>query len=124
MDIALWIVQGLLALVFLLVGVVKSVAPLESLKKNMTWIEYVAPWQARFIGIAEVLGAIGLIAPKLTGILPQLTIAAAIGLVIVMVGAIVYHGRRKEYSAASATIVLFLLAAFVAVGYLVWVPIA
>jgi hypothetical protein len=55
---------------------------------------------------------------------PQLTIAAAIGLVIVMVGAIVYHGRRKEYSAASANIVLFLLAAFVAVGYLVWVPIA
>jgi hypothetical protein len=124
MGIALWIVQGLLALVFLLVGVVKSVAPLESLKKNMTWIEYVAPWQARFIGIAEVLGAIGLIAPKLTGILPQLTIAAAIGLVIVMVGAIVYHGRRKEYSAVSANIVLFLLAAFVAVGYLVWVPIA
>jgi putative oxidoreductase len=90
----------------------------------MTWIEYVAPWQVRFIAIAEILGAIGLIAPKLTGILPQLTIAAAIGLVIVMVGAIVYHGRRKEYSATSANIVLLLLAAFVAIGYLVWFPIA
>jgi|SRR3954468_9914165 putative oxidoreductase len=124
MSIALWIVQGLLALAFLIAGVMKSVAPLETLKKNMPWVGHVPPWFVRFIGISEFLGAVGLVAPKLTGILPQLTIAAAIGLVVVMVGAIVYHGRRKEYSATGVNIVLLLLAAFIAVGYLVWVPVA
>jgi hypothetical protein len=53
-----------------------------------------------------------------------LTIAAAIGLALVMVCATVYHARQKEYSVIGANIVLLLLAAFVAVGYLVWIPVA
>jgi uncharacterized membrane protein len=124
MSIALWIVQGLLALAFLVAGVLKSVMPLERLKPNMPWVGHVPSWFVRFIGISEFLGAVGLVAPKLTGILPQLTIAAAIGLVVVMVSATVYHARQKEYSVIGVNIVLLLLAAFVAVGYLVWVPVA
>ena len=84
----------------------------------------VSPGLVRFIGIVEMLGALGLILPKLTNIVPQLTIAAAIGLVLVMASAAVFHATRKEYSNMGGNIVLLLLAAFIVVGYLAWVPVA
>ena len=124
MTIVLWIVQGLLALAFLLAGVMKTFMPLEGLKKNMAWVGNVPAGLVRFIGIVEILGALGLILPKLTKILPQLTIVAAIGLILVMVSAVAFHATRKEYSNIGTNIVLLLLAAFIAVGYLAWVPVA
>ncbi len=124
MTIVLWIVQGLVALAFLLAGVMKTFMPLEGLKKNMAWGGNVPAGLVRFIGIVEILGALGLVLPKLTNILPQLTIAAAIGLILVMVSAVVFHATRKEYSNIGTNIVLLLLAAFIAVGYLAWVPVA
>jgi len=125
MVIALWIVQGLLALVFLLAGFMKGFTPLERLKKNMAWVGEVPAGLVRFVGIAEILGALGLILPKLTKIVPQLTIAAAIGLVLVMLSAAVFHATRKEYSNIGGNILLLLLAAFIVVGYLAgWAPIA
>ena len=124
MTIVLWIVQGLLALAFLLAGVMKTFMPLERLKKNMAWVGNAPAGLVRFIGIVEILGALGLVLPKLTNILPQLTIAAAIGLILVIVSAVVFHATRKEYSNIGANIVLLLLAAFIAVGYLAWVPVA
>ena len=124
MTIVLWIVQGLLALAFLLAGVMKTFMPLERLKKNMAWVGNVPAGLVRFIGIVEILGALGLVLPKLTNILPQLTIAAAIGLILVMVSAVVFHATHKEYSHIGTNIVLLLLAAFIAVGYLAWVPVA
>jgi putative oxidoreductase len=124
MSIVLWIVQGLLALAFLLAGLMKSFLPVEGLKKNMAWVGSVPAGLVRFIGIVEILGALGLILPKLTHILPQLTIAAAIGLVLVMVSAAVFHATRKEYRTIGANIVLGLVAAFIVVGYLAWVPVA
>jgi len=124
MTIVLWIVQGLVALAFLLAGVMKTFMPLEGLKKNMAWVGNVPAGLVRFIGIVEILGALGLVLPKLTKILPQLTIAAAIGLILVMVSAVVFHATRKEYSNIGTNIVLLLLAAFIAVGYLAWVPVA
>ena len=60
MTIVLWIVQGLLALAFLLAGVMKTFMPLEGLKKNMTWVGNVPAGLVRFIGIVEILGALGL----------------------------------------------------------------
>ena len=124
MSIVLWIVQGLLALAFLLAGVMKTFMPLEGLKKNTAWVGSVPAGLVRFIGIVEILGALGLILPKLTNLLPQLTIAAAIGLVLVMVLAAVFHTTRKEYGNIRGNIVLLLLAAFIVVGYLAWVPVA
>jgi len=125
MVIVLWIVQGLLALAFLLAGFLKSSRPLADLKKNMAWVGSVPGGLVRFIGIVEILGALGLILPKLTKIVPQLTIAAAIGLVLVMLSAAIFHATRKEYSSIGANVVLLLLAAFIAVGYLAtWAPIA
>ncbi len=125
MTIVLWIVQALLALAFLLTGFLKAFTLLEGLKQYMAWVGDVPARLVRFIGTVEMLGALGLLLPKLTKIDPQLTIVAAIGLALVMLSAAVFHIVRKEYSNVGANIVLLLLAAFIAVGYLaVWAPIA
>ena len=70
----------------------------------------------RLIGALEVLGAIGLVLPALTGVLPWLTPLAALGLVATMVGAILTHLRRNENSAIAVPVVLLVIAAFVAYG--------
>src|ERR671937_2569009 len=85
MTYALWIVQGLLALIFLFAGGMKLVLPLEVLTAQMP----LPGLFVRFIGVAEVLGAIGLILPRLLRIRPGLTPLAAAGLVIIMIGATV-----------------------------------
>ncbi len=91
MNIALWVIQILLALAFLLAGVPKATQPITALSKRLTWAKDVPAPLVRFIGVAEILGALGLILPALTGILPWLTVAAAIGLAIVMAAAIIFH---------------------------------
>jgi hypothetical protein len=85
MTYVLWIVQGLLALLFLFTGGTKLVLPLEVLTEQFP----LPGLFVRFIGVAEVLGAIGLILPGLLGIRPGLTPLAAAGLVIIMIGATV-----------------------------------
>lgn len=124
MNIVLWIVQGVLALLFLLAGFMKTFMPLERLKKNLAWTAEAPAWQVRFIGIAELLGALGLILPQLTRIVPPLTIAAAFGLALVMLFAAIFHVSRKEYRNIGMNIVLLLLTIFIVVGHLVWVPLA
>src|SRR5689334_8829489 len=120
MTIVLWIIQALLALAFLLAGFMKGFGPLETLKKNMAWTNEVPAGLVRFIGIAELLGAIGLILPEAMNILPWLTIAAAVGLAIVMILAVGFHVMHKEWSTIAPSVVLFLLAAFIVIGRLVW----
>ncbi|WP_220196477.1 DoxX family protein [Ktedonospora formicarum] len=67
---------------------------------------------------------LGLILPRLTRIVPQLTIAAVLGLVLLMICASVFHASRKEYRSIGVNMLLLLLAACIAVSYLVWVPVA
>lgn len=122
MNIALWIVQGLLALAFLMAGAMKTFAPLEALKKNMAWTGQVAAGLVRFIGVAEFLGGIGLILPAVTHILPWLTIAAAVGLALVMILAGIYHASHKEWSSIGINVVLLLLAVFIVLGRVAWIP--
>lgn len=122
MNIALWIVAGLLALAFLLAGIMKAFRPVESLKKNMTWVADVPTPFVRFIGIAEILAAIGLILPAVTGIQQWLVAAAAGGLVIVMLGAVILHSGRKEWQNIGGNVLLLLLAAFIVVGRVAWAP--
>lgn len=122
MNIALWVVQILLALVFAAAGIMKATQPTERLATNMGWVKDVAPWTVRLIGILEILGAIGLILPAATGIWPWLTPVAAVGLALTMVGAMIVHGRRGEFSGIGFNFVLLALAAFVVFGRFVVVP--
>ncbi len=116
MGVALWVIQGLLAVAFLGAGAMKLSQPKEKLAQNMGWVEDFSQPAVRLIGAVEVLGAIGLVLPALTGILPWLTPLAALGLVLTMVGAALTHLRRKEYGNIAVNVVLLVLAAFVAYG--------
>src|SRR5215471_1042489 len=97
MNITLWVVQGLLALVFLMSASMKTFTPLATMRKKMPWANDFPAAFVRFLGLAELLGAIGLIVPAVTGIQSWLTVAAAIGLGVVMVSASVFHTSRREY---------------------------
>jgi uncharacterized membrane protein YphA (DoxX/SURF4 family) len=116
MGIALWVVQVLLALAFLGAGAMKLSQPKEKLLKNMAWVEDFSQGTVRLIGALEVVGAIGVVVPALTGILPWLTPLAALGLVLLMIGAALTHLRRTEYGNVAVNAVLLVLAAFVAYG--------
>ncbi len=114
MKIALWIVQILLALVFIASGSMKlfafdqfaASAPALADQRGLV----------TFIGIAELAGALGLILPRLLGILPVLTTWAAVGLATIMVLATGFHLSRGEVSHAVVTVILLVLAAFVIYG--------
>ena len=110
----LWIVQGLLAALFLLAGVPKLVMSAEQMAAP-------GPIQVpvlfvRFIGVCEILGAIGMVLPGLTGIKPGLTPLAAGGLLIIMIGATVVNLVDGPVMAAPFTVVLGVLAAIVIYG--------
>jgi uncharacterized membrane protein YphA (DoxX/SURF4 family) len=114
MTYALWVVQGVLALLFLFTGGMKLVLPLEVMTEQMP-----LPLPGlflRFISVAEVLGAIGLILPGLLGIRPGLTPLAASGLVIIMIGATVVTLAGGGVAPALIPLVVGLLAALVAYG--------
>lgn len=85
MKYALWIIQGLLAALFLFAGVMKLIMPIAAMTQEMA----IPGWLLRFIGVAEVLGGLGLVLPSLLKIRPGLTRLAALGLFLIMLGAIV-----------------------------------
>lgn len=111
MEIAYWVVAGLLALLYLYSGGMKVFRSREQLLPMMGWVADTPLRAVRAIGILEVLGAIGLILPPLTGIAPWLATAAATGLTLVQIGGIVLHLRRGEARLIAFNIVLLVLAA-------------
>jgi uncharacterized membrane protein YphA (DoxX/SURF4 family) len=115
-DVALWIAQIILAALFVTAGITKLTQPADKLAKSLPWTRDFSPAAVRFIGVAEFLGAVGLVLPALTRIAPALVPVAACGLAVVMVLASAYHFRKKELSAIGFTGALFALAAFVAWG--------
>ena len=112
MNVALWIVQGLLAALFLFAGGAKLVLPLDQMAGPVA----LPGWFLRFLGVAEVLGALGLVLPGLLRIRPGLTPLAAAGLVIIMIGATVVTLVGGMVAVALMNVVVALLAAFVAYG--------
>ncbi|ALG83653.1 DoxX family protein [Gordonia phthalatica] len=120
MNIALWIVAGVLAALFLMVGAAKAVKSKEQFLADprMAWAENYPAGLITFIGVAEVLGAAGLILPGAFGIATPLVGIATIALAITMVGAIVVHVRRSEWQSVVMNAVLLALLVFVAVGRL------
>jgi putative oxidoreductase len=114
-KIALWIDQVLVALAFLASGSMK----LFAFDKFAATVPALAGQHGlvTFIGIAELAGALGVILPRLTGIKPVLTTSAAIGLSVIMILATGFHLMRGEVSHAIMTVILLVLAAFIAYGY-------
>jgi hypothetical protein len=112
MNAALWVVQVILALLFLWAGAVKLIAPPEALEGPVP----LPGWFLRLIAVAEVAGALGLILPGVAGIRPGLTPLAAVGLVLIMVGAAAVTLAGGPASAALLPVAVGVLAAFVAWG--------
>ncbi|MDX8148624.1 DoxX family protein [Lentzea sp. BCCO 10_0061] len=117
MNLAVWIVSGVLAALYLMAGFTKLVKTKQDLvsEPRMSWAGDFTEGQVKGIGAVEVAGAIGLVLPWLTGIAPILTPIAAIGLALVQVGAAITHIRRGEGATVPVNLVLCALAVFVAV---------
>ena len=112
MNRVLWVIQALLALLFVFGGGVKLIMPIEELTKDTT----LSGLFLRFIGVAEVLGGLGLVLPGLVRIRPGLTPLAAGGLVIIMIGATVLTLAGGDVAPALIPLAVGLLSAFVAYG--------
>jgi uncharacterized membrane protein YphA (DoxX/SURF4 family) len=116
MNVFFWILQAVLAAMFAMAGVMKSIQPKDKLVDKLPWVADFSPATVRFIGIVEFAAALGLILPAATDIAPVLTPLAATGLVVTMILAAITHARRKEPSAIAFNAVLLALAAVVAWG--------
>jgi uncharacterized membrane protein YphA (DoxX/SURF4 family) len=116
LHIGLWVAQVVLALGFGLSGLWKATTPMAQLAEKLPLAADGHTALLRFIGSSEILGALGLILPAVTRIMPRLTALAALGLVVIMVLATGYHLSRGELSALPVTLGLGALALFVAWG--------
>lgn len=117
MNTTLWIVQGLLAAFFGAGGIVKLVRPPKRLvDQGLTWVEDFSPGTVKTIAGLEVLAAVGLVLPAVTGIAPVLVPLAAVGLGLIMIGAAVVHVRRDEVPFVAVLAVLLAACAVVAWG--------
>ena len=114
MNVALWIIQALLAALFIFAGGMKLVLPLDQLTGSVPMP--VSGLFLRFIGVCELLGGLGLILPSLLRIRPGLTPLAAVGLVIIMIGATWITLSTMDMASAVVPFVVGILAAFVAYG--------
>ena len=118
MNIALWIAQILLAAMYGMAGSMKAFQPAK-VRENpqMTWAKNRSNGFIRFVVISELLGALGLILPLVTGILPWLTVLAAVGLLLIQLLAIfTEHLPKKEYNVIPINVVLIAFSAFIAIG--------
>lgn len=117
MNILLWIIQILLALLFLFAGGTKFYYTIEDMRRMGPPNQILFPgWFIHFIGVCEILGALGLVLPGLLRIKQYLTVLAAIGLTIIMIGAVVVTAMSAGIGPAIGNVVICLLCAFVAYG--------
>jgi len=96
MTIAYWILAGLLAVFYLYAGGKKIMQSKDELRPMMAWVDSMPLRLVRTIGVLEVLASIGLVLPPLTGVLPALAMASAVGLTVLQVGATITHLSRGE----------------------------
>jgi len=110
MKIAIWIGQILLAVLFLLPGIMKLISPMDSMMEKMPWVEDFTELQIRVIALLEVLAAIGLILPMIIKKFKFLVPLSALGLILTMIGAIITHLGRDEsiiFNVALAALAIF-----------------
>src|SRR5437867_3572811 len=116
MNVFLWVLQSVLAVMFALSGITKSTQPRDKLVGMLPWVRDFSAGTVRFIGVVELLGAIGLVLPAATGVAPVLTPLAATGLAVVMALAMNTHRRRREPGAIAFNAILFAVAVVIACG--------
>ena len=118
MNLSLWIVAGLLAVVYLVAGTAKLIVPKEKLAATPGggWIEDFSAGSVKAIGALEVLAAVGLVLPAVLDIAPVLVPLAAVGVGLLMAGAMITHLRRHEAVGVVLNLAYLALAAFVAWG--------
>ena len=116
LPIALWIVQGLLALTFVGTGLWKLATPIPELAAKMPWMGQTSPGFLYLTAVFDLLGGLGVLLPSVTRIQPRLTVLAALGCVLLMAGAIVFHVSRGEAANTPFNFMLAALSAFVAWG--------
>ena len=116
MNVVLWVSQGLLAALFLVAGLTKTVQTMAELSEKMLWVATTPEWVVRLAGVSEVLGALGVMLPAVMRIRPALSPLAAACLALVMALAMVFHIARGELYALPINLVLMALALFVAYG--------
>lgn len=124
-NIGLWVVQALLAAIFLMAGATKLMSgSAELVAMGMGWAENAPLLLIKFIGFAEIAGALGMILPSVTRIMPHLTKMAAVGLAVIMVLAAGLHITRGEFEVVPMNVILFALAGLVIWGRKNKAPIA
>ena len=114
-NVLLWVLQVVMGVYFIFVGVMHFIVP-EGLPAPMEWMYDMSDTLHVVAGVAEILGGLGLILPSLTRIRPELTVYAAGGLLLVMIGAIVYHATRGETQSIATNVVIAAIVAFIGYG--------
>ncbi len=114
-NTVLWVLQIVLGVYFIAVGILHFIVP-DGLPAVMEWMYDLSDTMHFISGTAEILGGLGLILPSVTRIRPELTVFAAVGLMIVMAGAFVYHVGRDEWASLPGNVLTFLVLGFVAYG--------
>lgn len=122
-NTVLWVLQWLFGVYFVAIGILHFIVP-EGLPAPMEWMYDLSDTLHVVVGIAEILGGLGLILPSITRIQPQLTVYAAVGLLLVMVGAVVYHVDRGESQSVVTNVFIGAVLAFIAYGRSRLAPIA
>lgn len=114
-NVVLWVLQWVFGIYFVAIGVMHFVVP-EGLPAMMEWMYELNDTMHIIIGIAEILGGLGLILPSVTRIRPELTVYAAAGLVLIMAGAVVYHAGRGEGASIVNNVIIAGLVAVIGYG--------
>lgn len=114
MKKVIWILQVVLALMFLMAGSLKTFSPIAELAEKMPWVTEYSEGMVRFVGISELLGGLGIILPSILRIKPFLTTVAGFALGLVMILAAAYHISKSEFSALPMNFILGGIAVYVA----------
>lgn len=116
MLVFLWVAEIVMALLYFGLGVMRLVQPYQKLVRVLRWPADFPAWGVKLIGLAEILGALGLLLPAATDYFPVLTPVAACALAAMMAGAVVVHLRRGEHQRVALPAILAVVNVFVAVG--------
>lgn len=116
MLVFLWVAEIVLALLYLGLGVMRLVQPYDKLVRVLRWPADFPAWAVKLIGLAEILGALGLIIPAAADVAPILTPIAACALGMLMAGAVAVHLRRRERQRVALPCILLAVNVFIAIG--------